>query len=1095
MTVLCAFMLFLAAPSSPNDPRAHLRMSDGFIDPPLSARPHTWWHWMNGNVTREGITADLEAMKRIGLGGAQIFNVSEGIPEGPVRFMSDEWRALVGHAIAEADRLGLELCMHNCAGWSSSGGPWITPEFAMQMVVASEKRVEGPTRFSETLPRPETRLGYYRDIAVLAFQTPADDAFRIADISVKAGYGWRYAQLPDLKETPPDAAIRRDAILDLTSCLDAQGRLEWDVPAGKWTILRVGHTPTGKDNHPSPESGRGLECDKLSREAFDVHWDNLIAKVISDAGPLAGRTLRNMLIDSYEVGPQNWTPKFREEFQKRRGYDPLKFLPVMTGRVVDDGPTSERFLWDLRRTIADLFFENYYNYFAQRCHAAGLIASIEPYDGPFECLQVARSADIPMGEFWTNGGASESCRLAASAGHIYGRTIIGAEAFTAFPQVGRWQNHPANLKAIGDLMYCSGINRFIIHRYAHQPWLDRFPGMTMGQWGTHFERTLTWWDQGAAWISYLSRCQFVLQQGRFLADVLFFAGDSAPNGAPFHPELKALGFDYDACSADVIRERMTVRDGRIALSFPSQMSYRLLVLPDTPFMLPETLMSLSRLIHDGATVLGPRPRFSPSLAGGPDVDAQLARLAEAVWGPCDGTTVKENRFGQGRVLWGMSPAEALAAMGVAPDCEFRGQAGLGPRPRIAWIHRQIDDMDVYFVSNQQPWAVQVQGSFRVTGKTPDLWNPEKGIMMPAPVWSSADGRTTVALNLEPSGSVFVVFRKPDRGIRHLVHVATPASRPPLPRIEIHEAIYEAIDGAGGADVTGKVRELVEAGEFVIEASNATFGDPTYMHVKRLRVDYSIHDERKTVTVEENGRLILAPFPDARALPDFEWTWPGGGLELVALRSGTYVFTHSDGKTVQHNVSALPAPIEPAAAWTVRFQPGRGAPETITLDRLISWTDHADPGIRYFSGTAIYENTFNLEMDILTPDRSFYLDLGDVQCLAEVTLNDTYLGVWWKPPYAADASSAIHRGRNTLKVAVTNLWVNRLIGDEQFPDDCEWNGPLLKRWPKWLVEGLPRPVPQRLTFTTFRHFTKDSPLLPSGLIGPVRLVPAVRVGTN
>ena len=375
-------------------------LAAAFTNPPAQARPHTWWHWMNGNITRAGITADLTAMKQVGVGGAQIFNVSESIPPGPILFMSPEWRSLVKHAATEADRLGIELCMHNCAGWSSSGGPWITPENAMQMVVVSETKAAGPQKYSAALPQPETRNGYYRDIAVLAFLTPKDDAKRVPDFRAKAGYDSKYGQQPSLDAYPTDAVIDRETIIILTSKLSDTGTLSWDMPEGQWTIQRFGYTPTGAVNAPSPDSGRGLEVDKFSREAFDTHWAGMMGPILKDLGPLAGKTLNNCLIDSYEVGAQNWTKNFAAEFKARRGYDILTYLPAMTGRVVDSGEVTERFLWDLRRTIGDLFADNYYSYFAEVCRKNGLKASIEPYDGPFECLLAGRDADIPMGEFW-----------------------------------------------------------------------------------------------------------------------------------------------------------------------------------------------------------------------------------------------------------------------------------------------------------------------------------------------------------------------------------------------------------------------------------------------------------------------------------------------------------------------------------------------------------------------------------------------------------------------------------------------------------------------------------------------------------------------
>jgi hypothetical protein len=1070
---------------------ATMDLEQGFQHPPDSAKPQTWWHWMNGNITKEGITADLEAMQHIGLGGAQIFNVSESIPAGPVQIMSPQWRELVRYAAQEANRLGLSLCMHNCAGWSSSGGPWITPEFAMQQVVTSETHVRGSTRFSAVLKQPSTRHSFYRDIAVLAFPTPRDDSRRIANIRPKAGFESRYGLQPDLTQFSRDAVVPRDAILDLTAKLDSDGRLQWDVPRGDWTILRLGYTPTGAQNSPAPDSGRGLECDKLSRAGLDAHWAGMMAQVIQDLGPLAGRTLSTCLIDSYEVGTQTWTPRFREEFEKRRGYDPLRMLPVLTGRVVDSDEVSERFLWDFRRTIADLFADNYYGYFSELCHRSGLQAEIEPYDGPFECLLSGRTADVPMGEFWVGGGESGSCKLAASVAHTYGRRVVGSESFTATPDRGRWQNYPYTLKAVGDLMYCAGINRFIIHRYAHQPWLDRSPGMTMGQWGTHFERTTTWWNQGAAWVSYLTRCQFLLQQGQFAADVCYFAGETAPNNAPHVPALKAQGYDYDACNADVLLHRTAMKDGRLTL--PDGMSYRVLVLPETSFMTLPLLTRIRELVEQGAVVIGPKPTRSPSLADYPDGDAAVRKLAEEVWGDCDGQTVKEHPFGQGRVIWGEKVEEVLADLGVKPDCEF---AETATKPKMAWIHRVAEGADVYFVSNQRPSTQDVQCTFRVSGKRPEFWHPDTGRIEFAAVWSQKDGRTTVPIHFDPAGSVVVVFRKPLTGGDHPTAVEYPkkdATATAAEKIEIRHAFYEAVDGAGRADVTAKVAALVEAGETSISASNDVFGDPTVNHVKRLRVEYTLNGKTLTRTADENGILTLTERGGTAVWPTGQLRVSAEGrLELLAFHAGTTTLQTAGGKTLTAEVPSIPAPVEITGAWTLRFPAHGGAPAQVTLDTLVSWTEHSDMGIRYFSGTAEYEKEVEIPAALLQANQALILDLGQVKDLAEVIFNGHNLGVWWKPPFAADVTQWTKPDRNVLQVRVTNLWINRLIGDEQFPDDCQWNGKRLRRWPQWLLEGKPRPVPERLTFTTWKHWTKDSPLVESGLLGPVLLRPGVLV---
>lgn len=1063
-------------------------LEDGFRDPPAVARPHTWWHWMNGNVSRAGITADLEAMKAAGLGGAQIFNPSENIPEGPVAYNSPQWRELVVFAAKEADRLGLELCFHNCAGWSSSGGPWVKPEHAMQTVVFSETKVKGGAKVKVDLPQPRTVAGYYKDIAVLAFPTPASkaaDEYRIPDIANKAMYGYAYGLQPAAPANglPKGVEIPRDQIVDLT------GKQEWDAPEGNWTIVRFGHTPTGAVNAPSPASGRGLEVDKMSREAFDAFWAGGVAPLLKDAGPLVGKSLRNCLVDSYEVGSQNWTPRFREEFKNRRGYDMLPMLLVMTGRVVGGVDESERFLWDLRRTVGDLFADNYYSYFSEKCRQVGMISSVEPYDGPFECTQVARDADIVMGEFWTNGGMSVSCKLASSVAHTFGKPIAGAESFTAFPEVGKWMNTPANLKAVGDLMYTVGINRYIIHRYAHQPWTNVEPGMTMGQWGTHLERTTTWWPQAHAWFDYLARCQFMLQQGRFAADALVLSGEAAPNGTPTHDELKAAGYDYDVCGAEILLKRTSVKDGLLTLD--SGMTYRLLVLPDTTFMTPELLAKIKDLVAAGATVVGPRPTRSPSLKGQPAADSAVAALAAELWDDCDGVKVKSHPFGSGAVHSGVSPLEVLHA--IAPP-DFGAHLASGGPCQLAWIHRTVGDNDIYFISNQKARALDVVCSFRGIGKSPRLAHAENGKIEDAAVWSFDNSRTAVPIRLEPAGSVFVILSRTTKTTPTAPTVASikppvDEKAPKIPAVVVTKAVYEAVDGAGGVDVTKKVAEIIETGEFAVPASNSLFGDPTYNHVKRLRVEYTVDGTPKNVTAAENttARLIDVTIPYTP--PAYRVRATAKGRELIAFTSGTYTLLDAKGRPSKLDTPTSPAAKLIAGPWSVKFQPGRGAPESIKLDALASLSKHDTPGVRYFSGTATYETTF--ELGQLPAGVVAELDLGGVRDLAEVSLNGHDLGVWWRPPFAADVTSHLKPGTNTLTIRVTNTWVNRLIGDEQFADDCEWNGITIKAWPKWFDASTTnplanRPAKDRLTFTTWKHWHKGDQLPDSGLLGPATI---------
>ncbi len=1071
-------LAFTAAAAS-TDP-----LETGFLNPPDSAKPQTWWHWMNGNITKTGLTADLEAMKQIGLGGATIVNVDCEIPRGPVNFMSQEWRDDFKFAVSEADRLGLKLCVENCAGWSSSGGPWNTVTNAMQKVTTSEVRVTGPTHFSAALPQPDTTLGFYCDIAVLAF--PASDAkVTIQNIKAKAGFNGDAVLSARNAGDSAAGAIPRGEVIDLTSKLTADGKLNWQAPAGEWVILRLGYTPTGVNNHPAAYGGEGLECDKFSKTALDAHWNGFMQKVLDDIGPLAGKALNCSLIDSYEVGGQNWNQDFRAEFQKRRGYDLLKFLPAFTGRVVDNPAVTERFLWDVRRTIADLFAENYYGHFAELCRQHGLKNAVEPYTGPFESLQCGAPADVVMGEFWSGSQGHPSVKMCASIAHIYGKTIVGAESFTAAPEAGRWQNDPYSLKTLGDLMYCQGLNRYIFHRYAMQPWTNRWPGMTMGQWGFHFERTETWWHQGKSWIDYISHCEFLLQQGRAVADAAYFTGESAPVEMRVgNPPLPA-GYDYDAVNADVLLHGAKVKKGRLTLA--SGANYAVLILPpDDANLTPQTLQCIRGLVRDGATVVGPRPQHSPSLADFPNCDAQVKKLAGELWGQCDGTRVLENADGKGRIVWGKSLADVFAAQKLKPDFEFKGTT---TGSRLSYTHRVAGKADIYFVSNQRRQFDSADCTFRVSGKIPELWHPDTGVIESAPVWSAQNGRTKVRLNFDPAGSVFVIFRRAPGRADHVIAASSTitAESAPGPKLEIQHADYTATDGAGGMDVTAKLSELAGGGQLVVVASNDALGrDPAVNHQKELRVDYTLDGKPGHAVVHENETLMLPATTAVGQSPQWEMSvaadrppivkaWSNGGVELRL----------ASGKVLRADASDLPAPREISGEWNLTFPPDWGAPPSVTLEKLISWTDHPYDGVRYFSGTATYEKEIEISAERLSSGRELWLDLGAVKNFAEVFLNGQNLGVLWKPPFRVNLTAAAKPGVNKLAIKVTNLWPNRLIGDEQLPDDREWSGKHLKAWPQWLLDGKPSPT-GRLTFTTWHHWTKDSPLLESGLLGPVTL---------
>lgn len=1140
------------------------RWESSFQQPPASARPWVYWFWLNGNISSNGITADLEAMKRAGIGGVLIMEVDQGAPVGPVDFMSGRWRDLFKHVHHEARRLGLEVNMNDDAGWNGSGGPWIKPAQSMQKIVYTETNLVGPAHFTGLLPQPETVAGYYEDISLVAF--PKVGAYRIENIKAKAAYETSYVGPAAENTLARDQVIDRKQIRNLHARMDAQGRLTWEVPEGEWTVLRLGHTSTGIENAPAPASGRGLECDKLGAAGIEANFNGMMARLAVDTGLKPGQLRPGLVathIDSWENGSQNWTARMREEFRQRRGYDLFDYLPVFSGRVVDTLEISERFLWDLRRTISELVVERYAGRMRELAHAHGLRFTVEAYGSPCDVIPYAGEGDEPMGEFWSPSGAMETCRGMASAAHVYGKPIIGAEAFTAGDQE-RWREHPGVLKALGDRAFCEGINRFVFHRYALQPWPGNpAPGMMMGPWGQHYERTETWWEMSPAWHEYLARCQFLLRQGHFAADLLYLQAEYPPHGVG---EYRRAGYAWDECGREVVLNRMSVKDGRIVL--PDSMHYRLLVLPDTPAMTPALLAKLKELVASGATVLGNPPRKSPSLDHYPECDQEVQRLAAELWRDCDGRKVKSRAFGKGKVLRGVEPEQALRNAGVPEDFT----SGVPLR----WIHRTTDKTDLYFVANPSPAAIVTTATFRVADRVPELWWPDSGRTERAKVYGTKSGLTTVALPLGPSASVFVVFRQP-RGAEDPVVRLTSSSQEILsaePRpvqVLIKKAIYGVLDdpqrshdvrdqvqrrvdasetsfpvrlmAEGGdpapgqvkslavdyeidghafsakaqddytihlnadhvavtvkkavygvlddpkrtRDVRAKLQRLLDAGETAFPVARMADGDdPAFLVVKTLIADCEING--KPVTLRGTDPEILDVRPEATSVEPAANVRAGKGHRqwLEAYRAGHYELQTAAGKNLTSEVTEVPEPEEVLGGWRVAFPSRQGAPLEAAFDRLISWPDHADAGIKYFSGTATYSKTLSLAPNRLSHGRKLYLDLGRVEVMARVKLNGKDLGILWKRPYRVDITSAARAGDNRLEVQVANLWPNRLVGDELLPEDSDRNPDgTLKSWPAWVLEGKVSPS-GRQAFPMWRLWKKTDTLLPSGLIGPVKL---------
>jgi hypothetical protein len=1175
-------------------------LAQEFRDPPAAARPWVYWFFMDGNLSREGITTDLEAMKQAGIGGVILMEVDVGIPKGPVQFMSAPWLALFQHAVNEAERLGLEITLNAGPGWTGSGGPWVKPEQSMQHLVASETMIAGGRRFDGVLPQPQPRppffgpvppeleagrKGFYRDVAVLAFPTPPEEGYRLDDLDEKALYVRApYSSQPGVRPyllvggvsawAQSFSPVRRERIVDLTDRLGPDGRLVWDVPEGNWTLLRFGRTTTGANTRPAPQPGIGFECDKFDPAALDAHFDAFIGKLLREVGPrpirrTAGWTMLH--IDSWEMGAQNWSEKFRDEFRRRRGYDPLRYLPVMTGRIVESPEISERFLWDLRQTAQELVIENHARHLKALGRRHGFGLSIEPYDmNPCSDLSLGAVAEVPMCEFWAQGYGFEtafSCIEAVSIAHTLGRTIVAAEAFTSGNKEA-WQLHPGLMKPQADWAFCMGVNRLVFHRYAHQPWLDRRPGMTMGPYGVHYERTQTWWPMVGSWHEYLARCQTLLRRGLPVADICYLAPEGAPH--VFRPPESALqgpkavpdrrGYNFDGCAPETLL-RATVKNRQLVL--PGGTTYRVLVLPETGTMTPALLGKIRDLVKAGATVIGSRPRKSPSLTEYPKCDLEVQRLAAELWGTDD---TAERRVGKGRVV-AVKPGTSEASAGSIPSlpAEARwiwhaegapaAQAPVGTRlfRRTFTIeaNTQIESARLMMTADN---AFQVKVNDKPVGEGDNFKQLYAFDVAPL-LKPGANALGVQALNggeaPNPAGLIGALLLRFRNGRELTIPTnrewqsATADKAPWQTAMELGEhgmAPWGTIGKTAGPQkfpdlycpyevVAGVLSRMHVPPDFESEANLR------YTHRRDGRTEiYFVANPAEHAVVAQCSFRVAGKQPELwdpmtgtiRTLKKFEEKDKRTRIELSLEPGGSafVVFSQSqqDRKTAAPvpRSSETPAPIEIRGPWEVRFAPDLGAPEKIMMEELTDWSKHPDPGVKYFSGQATYRTTFSLSLELglrgsepargldgeakssalgATPKRSgppelveglsvssvrgnaakqtrtnefvratregrlsegsrLQLDLGRVQVMAQVTLNGKDLGVLWKAPFQVDITDAAKPGVNTLEITVANLWPNRLIGDQSLPPE------------------------KRVAWTTWNPFKKDTPLLESGLLGPV-----------
>lgn len=1063
-----------------------------FKNPPQSAKPWVFWYWLHGAVSKEGITADLEAMKEVGIGGAYLMPIKDTnskIPFQPqVRQLTPEWWAMVKFALQEAKRLKIQIGVHVSDGFALAGGPWIKPEMSMQKLVWTKTFVANRSKEKILLPQPQANENYYKDIAVYAYpanyknaivknklkpvvttsngsdgnfladenikQTFRSDSncwiqysytesvtvrqvkirkqnnayqsqrfiiqqsddgihfiavdtlrpprhgwqdwdeaythgiknfttkhirfvwqkegtepgsedldaakwkpvLRVQGIYVsdepvvnnyeaKNGSVWRVAAATTNHEVSDADAVPLKEIINVTKYLQADGTLKWNAPKGTdWVIVRIGHTSTGAVNSTAG-GGKGLECDKFSNEATTLQFNNWFGKFYSQTDPiLAKEVIKVFHVDSWECGSQNWSKNFAAEYKKKRGYDLLPWLIVMTGTPVNDAATSEKILHDVRETIAELVNDKFYATLKKLSNAKGVKFSAESIAPTFvsDGLMHYKYADIPMGEFWLNSPTHDKPNDmldAISGGHIYGKNIIAAEAFTTLRS--DWGEHPGNLKTLGDRAFAAGINKLSLHVMMHNPWMDRKPGMTLDGIGLFYQRDQTWFKQSKSWIEYLTRCQALLQLGKPVVDVGVFIGEEIPRrsvlpdrlvstlpglfgkekveaeqkrllneGQPQRtipegvshsanmadPEnfIDALnGYQYDCFNPDVLMQMKVVK-GKVVT--PAGSSYSVLVIPGKHPMNSNAVMSdkvkskLKALSEAGAKII---------------VDTKLYGL-------------KSKKF-----IGAPYTENSLEKLGVKRDVVIANNT-----KSIAWSHRKICDADIYYVSFQEQPDSNATIQFNIKGKLLELYDIENGLMFPSPEKTEKNLPIYAVSGMQKGDAYFFVFKEPYRERNWM----------------------EANDG-----------------------------------------------EWKGVKFKQSWNVVF------------------------------------DSSSIKKNV---------------------------VFDSLVSWTELNLPFVKYYSGSAIYQNNFNVDLKSKFIDG--YISFDSIYDNASIRINGKECGLMWRQPWGlAIPSEIIVPGENKIEIEVTNTWRNKLIYDELHPEE-------------------------RTTWFNSPYSLKNKPLLPAGIVGEVKI---------
>jgi len=914
------------------------QLEDGFANPTIENRPLAFWPWLNGYVDTAKMVYELKEMKDKGMQGAFIWDVGalsdpgKIIPAGPA-FLGDKSMGYISLALKTGGHLGLNLGMISSSSWNA-GGSWIEEKDASKEMLSVNQIVTGPAKKKIVIGKPKGQTGEPKVYSLISSIAVPHSGSK--EIDYTGG-----------------------SMISLDKFTSENKYIEWEVPEGQWDVISFFMCNTGQNLEcPSPNSN-GPMIDHLSRRATKSHFDTILTRLAKVSTP--DYRLKYLEVDSYEVWPaKDWTPGFIEEFISRFGYDPKPYLPLIQGYSSKDTIFGKRFLGDYSRLVSDLIIENHFGQSVEITNKAGIQMFAEAGHGGYprvDPLKALGNTNIPMGEFW-NRQQFWVTKEAASAAHIYGKKLVASESLTGWQN---WQHGPTDFKQLFDVAFCEGLNQVVFHTFAHNPEIAGKPGFAYHA-GEHLNVNTTWWEMARPFMDYLSRCSYMLRLGNFVGDACLYYGDQAPNLVPsksIDPNIKPLyddnyclhcglpkpvnpgeltGYDYDYINSDIITKELTAENGKLVL--PSGLSYRVMLLPDRVDISLEVLKSLEKLVSGGAVIIGRRPERTTSLKNYPDCDAEVKKIANKLWGKCDGEKIFSNRYGKGTIYWGKSVKQVLEELNVGPDFEVKGIDNRDQH--IDYIHRKTEAEDIYFVSNSSQTEQEIKCTFRVDkSMVPELWDAESGLIQRDVKFSKIRDGISIEMIMDPVSSRFVVFR----------------------------------NSTSGKNDDGLKYDL----------------------------QYGFHKNQNSETNYE--------------------------------------------------------PIDITANWDVSFNPDMGGPKSFRLEKLISWSDIDEKGIKYYSGSATYTRNFIVKDKVLSKGTEAYANFEDIQEMARVFINGKDCGIVWTPPYKALITPYLKAGSNTITVQVINTWNNRIIGDLINTDGKAY------------------------TMTNIKNkFTKKSSLLNSGLIG-------------